>query len=104
MFTVPNFDPRDDVNRFAFTVPKRRWWQFRTRFSLPFLQYVPLAVMRKVKAEDKPLQLQEIAHLIGEPAAARAINRLNLNEIGTLEKAWLEASAVGLGELAASTR
>lgn len=84
-------------------MPKRHWWQFRTRFSLPFLQYVPLAVMRKVKADDKPLQLQNIADLIGEPAAARAIGRLNLNEIGALEKAWLDASAVGLGELVAST-
>lgn len=103
MFEVPNYDPRDSVNRFEFTVPKRRWWQFRTKFSLPFLHYVPLAVMRKVKSEDKPLQLQEIAKLIGEPAAARAIDRLNLSEIGALERAWLDSSAVGLGELAAST-
>lgn len=103
MFTVPNYDPKDAVNRFPFTVPRRHWWQLRTKFSLPFLQYVPLSVMRKVKADDKPLQLREVAKLIGEPAAARAIDRLNLNEIGALEKAWLDASAVGLGELAAST-
>ncbi len=103
LFIVPNYDPRDDVNRFSFEVPRRHWWHFRTKFSLPFLQYVPLAVMRKAKADDKPLQLQEVAKLIGERAAARAIDRLNLNEIGALEKAWLEASAVGLGELAAST-
>ena len=103
MFTVPNYDPQDAVNRFQFTVPKRHWWQFRTTYSLPFLQYVPIGVMRKAKSEDKPLQLQEIAKLIGEPAAARAIDRLNQYEIGALEKAWLEASVVGLGELAAST-
>jgi len=103
MFIVPNYDPRDEINRFPFVVPRRKWWHVRTKFSIPFLQYVPLGVMRKAKDEDKPLQLQYIAALIGEPAAARAINRLNLNEIGALEKAWLEASAVGLGELAAST-
>jgi hypothetical protein len=46
--------------------------------------------------------MTEVARAIGEPAAARAILRLNLPELSQLEHAWLDASAVGLGELSAS--
>lgn len=103
MFEIPNFSPRDPENRFEFRVPRRRWWQFRTAYSIPKLQYVPLETMRKAREADKPLQLAEICRVIGEPAAARAIHRLNQPEIAHLERAWLEASAVGLGESAASS-
>jgi len=102
MFAVPNYDPKQPVNRFAFTVPRRHWWQLRTKFSLPYLQYVPISVMRKARSEDKPLQLAYVAKVIGENAAGRAINRLNQPEIAALERAWLNESAVGLGELVAS--
>lgn len=102
MFQVPNYDPKDSVNRFAFTVPRRWPWQ-RSKFSFPFLQFVPLEVMREAKSAEKPLQLVEILNLIREPAAAKAVTRLNQPEVAALEHAWLEASAVGLGESSASS-
>lgn len=103
MFQIPNYDPRHKINRFEFKAPRRRLWHFRSVFSIPLLQYVPLETMRKARSADAPLQLAEVARVIGEPAAARAIMRLNQPEIKALERAWLEASAVGLGELAASS-
>lgn len=103
MFQIPNYDPRDKANRFEFKVPRRKWWQFRSTYSLPLMQFVPLNVMKKAREVDKPLQLSEIALLIEEPAAARAIWRCNQPEVKALEQAWLEASAVGLGELLASS-
>lgn len=102
MFQVPNYDPKASVNRFSFTVPRRWFWQ-RSVFSFPFLQFVPLEVMKAAKKADKPMQLVEILNLIQEPAAARAVTRLNQPEIAALEHAWLEASAVGLGESSASS-
>jgi hypothetical protein len=103
MFKIPNYSPNDPVNRFEFEAPRRHWWQLRRKFSIPMLHYVPLDIMRKARGVDKPLQLQEIAKLIGEPAAARAIARLNQPEINALERAWMEATRVSLGELAASS-
>lgn len=103
MFEIPNYSPKDPLNRFQFKAPKRKLWHLRTVFSIPLLQYVPLETMRKAREADAPLQLAEIARVIGEPAAAKAIMRLNQPEIKALERAWLEASAVGLGELAASS-
>ena len=103
MYKVPNFSPKDPVNRFPFEVPRRHWWQFRTSYSIPLLHFVPLDIMQKAREVDKPLQLFEICRVIGEPKAAKAIRRLNQPEIGHLERAWLEASAVGLGEFAASS-
>lgn len=102
VYKVPNLSPADRVNRFEFEVPRRHWWQFRTTFSIPFLQFVPIELIKEHRKADKPLQMTEIAKAIGEPAAARAILRLNLPELAQLEHAWLEESAVGLGELSAS--
>lgn len=102
MFHVPNYDPQASVNRFSFTVPRRWFWQRRV-FSFPFLQFVPLEVMKAAKAAEAPLQLVEILNLINEPTAAKAVGRLNQPEINALEHAWLEGSAVGLGELSASS-
>lgn len=102
MYKIPNYDPKSSINRFPFEAPKRRWWQLRRRYSIPLLQFVPLEVMREAKKSDKPLQLVEILTLIGETASAKAVGRLNQPEIAHLEHAWLEASAVGLGESSAS--
>ena len=102
-FQIPNYSPRDKENRFEFRVPRHRWWNLRRKYSLPLMQFVSLATMEKAKSAEKPLQLSEIARMLDEPAAARAIWRLNQPEIQALERAWLEASAVGLGELLASS-
>ena len=102
MFHVPNYDPQASVNRFSFTVPRRWLWQRRV-FSFPKLQFVPLEVMKAARDADKPMQLVEILNLINEPAAAKAVTRLNQPEIAALENAWLEASVVGLGESSASS-
>lgn len=101
MFKVPDKDPKSRSNRFFFKVP-RKW--FRATYSLPYLQFVPLGVMAEARQVDKPLQLQKIAVLLGENAAARAIGRLNQPEIRALEAAWLEGSGIDLGELIASSR
>lgn len=101
MLEITNRDPKSAANRFHFRVP-RRW--FRSHYSLPFLQYVPLDVMKQARSSDKPMQLQEIAELIGEPRTAKAIGRLNQLEIAELEIGWLEESGVDLGELRASSR
>lgn len=101
MFQVPNFDPKDRVNRFEFQVPRKWFWE-SGKASIPFLHFIPLHVMKKARDLDKPLQLAEIATLVGERRAARLIRRLNQPEIRALEVAWLDASAVGLGESAAS--
>lgn len=103
MFQVPNFDPKDAGNRFSFEVPRRRWWHWRTTFSVPRLHFVPLFLIREAAKADKPLQMYEVCTRLGERAAARAVARLNQPEIASLEKAWLDDSAVGLGELAASS-
>lgn len=102
MFHVPNYDPKASVNRFSFVAPRRWLWQ-RKVYSFPLLQFVPLEVMKAAKEADKPMQLAEILILIQEPAAARAVLRLNQPEIRALETAWLNASAVGLGESSASS-
>jgi hypothetical protein len=101
MFQITNFDPKSAENRFEFQVPRRRPWH-RPVESIPFLQYVPIAVMKRARDADKPMQLVEICELLGERRAAKAIRRLNQPEIAQLEKAWLDASVVGLGELTAS--
>jgi hypothetical protein len=101
MFQIPDKDPKSKVNRFHFKVP-RKW--FRSTYSLPYLQFVPLDVMKQARQVDKPLQLQEIAALLGEVKAAKAIGRLNQREIAALEAGWLEGSGLDLGELIASSR
>lgn len=101
MFKVPDNDPKSRSNRFFFKVP-RKW--FRATYSLPYLQYVPLDVMKEARGADRPLQLQEIAVMLGETAAAKAIGRLNQHEIAALEVGWMEWSGIDLGELTASSR
>lgn len=101
MFHVPDVDPKSPRNRFKFTVPRRKWWQ-RSQFSIPLTHVVPLTVMRQARLVDAPEQLGKILELLGETVAHEAIGRLSQPEIRALEVAWLEASAPGLGELAAS--
>lgn len=101
MFRVPDVDPASPRNRFPFKVPRRRWWQ-RSKFSIPLVHVVPLTVMREAREVDAPEQLQRILELMGERSALQAIGLLSQPEIRALETAWLEASAPGLGELAAS--
>jgi hypothetical protein len=101
MFHVPDADPKSPRNRFPFTVPRRKWWQ-RSKFSIPLMHLVPLTVMAEARRVDAPEQLGRILELMGEPVAVEAIGRLSQPEIRALEVAWLEASAPGLGELAAS--
>lgn len=102
MFQIPNHDPKDRINRFFFRVPRRRIWH-RREYSIPYLHYVPLDVMREARKADKPMQMHDVCVAIGEKAAARAIGRLNQPEIRALEVAWLEGSMVTLGESAASS-
>lgn len=101
MFRVPDVDPASPQNRFKFTVPRRRWWQ-RSKFSIPLMHLVPLTVMREARQVEAPEQLGRILELMGETAAVEAVGWLSQPEIRALETAWLEASAPGLGELAAS--
>jgi hypothetical protein len=101
MFHVPDVDPKSPRNRFPFTVPRRKWWE-RSKFSIPLMHLVPLTVMAEARQVDAPEQLGRILELMGETAAVEAIGRLSQPEIRHLEVAWLEASAPGLGELAAS--
>jgi hypothetical protein len=101
MFHVPDVDPKSPRNRFLFTVPRRKWWE-RSKFSIPHMHLVPLTVMAEARQVDAPEQLGRILELMGETAAVEAIGRLSQPEIRHLEVAWLEASAPGLGELAAS--
>jgi len=101
MFRVPDADPKSSGNRFPFTVPRRKWWQ-RSKFSMPLMQFVPLTVMREARQVDPAEQLSRILELMGETAAVYAMGLLSQPEIRSLEIAWLEASAPGLGELAAS--
>jgi hypothetical protein len=101
MFHVPDVDPTSPRNRFSFTVPRRRWWQ-RSTISIPLVHVVPLTVMREAKAVDAPEQLAKILELMGETVSLEAVSRLSQPEIRALELGWLEASAPGLGELAAS--
>ena len=101
MFHVPDVDPSSPRNRFPFTVPRRRWWQ-RSKFSIPLVHVVPLAVMREARAVDAPEQLAKILELMGEVKALEAVGRLSQPEVRALEVGWLEASTPGLGELAAS--
>jgi hypothetical protein len=101
MFKVPDKDPKSRANRFFFKVP-RKW--FRSTYSLPFLQFVPIAVFREAQKENATLQMQAIAEAMGEHAAAKAIGRLNPLEIAALEKGWLDGSGIDLGELVASSR
>lgn len=102
MFKVPDKDPKSRSNRFFFKVPRRLFR--RSTYSLPFLQFVPIAVFREAQKENRSLQMREIAEAMGELAAARAIGRLNPLEIAALEKGWLDGSGIDLGELVASSR
>jgi len=101
MFRVPDVDPKSQSNRFPFSIPRRKFWQ-RSKFSIPMVHVVPLTVMREARAADAPEQLGKILELMGESAPLEAIRSLSQPEIRALEVAWLEASAPGLGELAAS--
>lgn len=102
MYKVPSFSPEDPVNRFEFELPRRKWWHFRTKFSLPKLQYIPLEVMREAAKAPAVEQAQQIIRLLGDPATARAIGRLNQPEMGAFMNQWVQESAVGLGESTAS--